>query len=43
LYWNGGNGVQSKGGHNYHLSDSALGVYAGLVNGGKYAQSKSPV
>lgn len=43
LYWNGGSGLQSKGQHNYHLSDSALGVYAGLVNNGKYAQAKISV
>lgn len=39
LYWNGGNGVQAKGGHNYHLTPDAMGVYGRFVEGGKYAQA----
>jgi len=39
LYWNGGNGIQAKGGHNYHLQSDALAVFGQLVGAGKYAQS----
>lgn len=43
LYWNGGSGVQSKGGHNYHLQPDALGHYAQMVGSGAYAQAKLSV
>lgn len=43
LYWNGGNGNQAKGGHNYHLTDTALAVYSQMVNSGKFAQAKTAV
>jgi hypothetical protein len=43
LYWNGGNGVQSQGGHNYHLTSDGLAAYSQLLTGGHYAQAKTAV
>ena len=43
LYWNGGNGDQAKGGHNYHLQPDALAVYGQMVQSGQYARGTKAV
>jgi len=43
LYWNGGNGVQAKGGHNYHLQPDALAVFGQMAQSGSFAQAKTAV
>lgn len=43
IYWNGGNGVQSNGGHNYHLEPGALSYYQHMLETGSFALARSAV